>query len=124
MMNLMYSEAALAEQIKNNYQYIVVYNAGVPIGFASWSQIEPDIYKLHRIYIKQRQQGRGSGRFVIDQVISDIKPKGAIALRLNVNRNNPAKGFYEKIGFEVIGEEDIDIGSGYLMEDYVMEKRI
>jgi UDP-MurNAc hydroxylase len=31
--------------------------------------------------------------------------------------------FCKKIGFEVIEEVDIEIGNGYLMEDYVMEKR-
>ena len=34
------------------------------------------------------------------------------------------KEFYEKLGFTVIKEEDIDIGNGYLMNDYVMEKKI
>ncbi|MGZ8545109.1 MAG: GNAT family N-acetyltransferase, partial [Flavisolibacter sp.] len=50
--------------------------------------------------------------------------KGATVLRLNVNRNNSARSFYEKLGFEMIGEEDIDIGNGYFMNDYVMEKKI
>jgi ribosomal protein S18 acetylase RimI-like enzyme len=40
-------------------------------------------------------------------------------LDLNVNRNNQAKHFYEKIGFNVIREEDIPIGP-YWMNDYVM----
>jgi len=38
-----------------------------------------------------------------------------------VNRQNNAKNFYEKLGFVVIKEEDIDIGNGYFMNDYVME---
>jgi hypothetical protein len=41
-----------------------------------------------------------------------------------VNRYNKAKGFYEKLGFKVIGKEDIDIGNGYLMNDYVMQLEI
>ncbi|MGZ8538749.1 MAG: GNAT family N-acetyltransferase [Flavisolibacter sp.] len=124
MMNLMYSENALRKQILTDYQYIVVYNSGVPIGFASYREEENSVFKLHRIYLKQKQQGRGSGRFVIDQIISDIKPRGAKILRLNVNRYNQAKGFYEKLGFVVVGEEDVDIGGGFFMEDYVMERRI
>jgi ribosomal protein S18 acetylase RimI-like enzyme len=38
---------------------------------------------------------------------------------LNVNRYNPAKDFYEKLGFKIILEEDIPIGQ-YWMNDYVM----
>jgi diamine N-acetyltransferase len=40
-------------------------------------------------------------------------------LDLNVNRHNPAKSFYEKIGFTVLREEDVPIGP-YWMNDYVM----
>jgi len=43
------------------------------------------------------------------------------AVVLNVNRFNPAVSFYEKYGFKIIKEEVIDIGNGYVMDDYVME---
>ena len=124
MLKLIYSEHALKKQMSEGHQFIIVFNLGVPIGFASYSEIEPSIYKLHKLYLLPRQQGRGSGKFVIDQVIYDIKPKGALGLRLNVNRNNVAKGFYEKLGFEVIRSEDIDIGNGYFMNDFVMERKL
>lgn len=124
MMNLLYSEQALRKQIMGNYQYIIVYNSGIPIGFASYREEEKSVFKLHRLYVKQKQQGRGCGRFVIDQIISDIKPRGASILKLNVNRYNKARGFYEKLGFAVVGQEDVDIGQGYLMEDFVMERRV
>jgi ribosomal protein S18 acetylase RimI-like enzyme len=61
---------------------------------------------------------------VIGEILKAIARKGGKALRLNVNRNNKAKEFYEKLGFTVIQEEDIDIGSGYYMNDYIMEKKI
>lgn len=60
---------------------------------------------------------------IIDHVINDISSKDAASLGLNVNRYNKAKGFYERLGFNVIGEENIPIGNGYFMNDYVMEKR-
>ena len=124
MMDLMYSEQALKEQMIKGAQFIIVYNAGIPIGFASYSETIPGIYKLHKIYLLARQQGRGSGKFVIEQIIRDIQPKGATALQLNVNRNNKAVGFYERLGFKILREEDIDIGNGFYMNDYVMEKKL
>jgi predicted lactoylglutathione lyase len=45
-------------------------------------------------------------------------------ISLNVNKFNKAVSFYKKIGFVVASEEDLDIGNGYLMEDYKMEKVI
>jgi RsiW-degrading membrane proteinase PrsW (M82 family)/ribosomal protein S18 acetylase RimI-like enzyme len=124
MLQEMYSEAALHRQMQDNHHFFIVYNAGIPIGFASYSETEPNIFKLHKIYILPLQQGRGTGRFVIEQLIEKIKEEGATALRLNVNRNNPALSFYEKLGFVSIREEDIDIGNGYFMNDYVMEKKL
>ena len=86
--------------------------------------MQPTIFKLHKIYILPIHQGRGTGKFVIDQIINDIMPNGATALQLNVNRNNTAKDFYQKIGFEILRTEDVDIGNGYFMNDYIMEKKL
>jgi RsiW-degrading membrane proteinase PrsW (M82 family)/ribosomal protein S18 acetylase RimI-like enzyme len=122
MLNLMYSDKALRHQMELQHQFIIVFNAGIPIGFASYNQIEEGIFKLQKIYILPKQQGKGTGRFIIDQVVRDIVPQGARALQLNVNRFNAAKNFYEKLGFKVIREEDIDIGNNFFMNDYVMEK--
>jgi diamine N-acetyltransferase len=57
-------------------------------------------------------------------VEEEVRILGATRLRLNVNRFNKAVGFYENFGFRVIGQEDIDIGQGYFMNDYIMEKNI
>lgn len=124
MMKFLYSENALEKQMQEGHQFIIVYNNAIPVGFASYSEIEPRIYKLHKIYLLTNQQGRGTGRFTIDQVIADIEHKAATVLRLNVNRHNKAKYFYEKLGFAVVKEEKIDIGSGYFMDDYVLEKNL
>jgi GNAT superfamily N-acetyltransferase len=123
MLKLIYGEKVLHEQIENDTEFIIVYDGVDPVGFASFSLIEPQVYKLHKIYVLPSQQGKGTGRFIIDQLIKVMKTKGATTLQLNVNRHNNAKVFYEKLGFAVIKEEDIDIGSGYFMNDYVMAKK-
>jgi RsiW-degrading membrane proteinase PrsW (M82 family)/ribosomal protein S18 acetylase RimI-like enzyme len=124
MLEQMYSPHALQTQMDEGHEFIIVYNAGVPIGFASYSEIAPTVFKLHKIYILTLHQGRGMGRTVMEKVIEAVKEKGCTRLQLNVNRQNPAKIFYEKLGFVVIREEDIDIGHGYFMNDYIMEKSL
>lgn len=124
MMELMYSEGALQKQMRAGHQFIIVYNTGMPVGFASYSEVETGTYKLHKIYLLPNQQGKGTGRFTIEQILTDIRPKGATALQLQVNRNNKARTFYERLGFEVIREEKIDIGNGFFMDDYIMEKKL
>jgi RsiW-degrading membrane proteinase PrsW (M82 family)/ribosomal protein S18 acetylase RimI-like enzyme len=124
MLEQMYSPQALEKQMEEGHEFIIVSNAGVPIGFASYSEISPTVFKLHKIYILTLHQGRGMGRTVVEKIIEAVKERGCTKLQLNVNRHNTAKSFYEKLGFVVISEEDIDIGNGYFMNDYIMEKQL
>lgn len=124
MMQLIYSEAALHQQLRDDHRFYIVYNAGIPIGFASYSNLGEGIFKLHKIYVLPQHQGRGTGRFVLMDVIEKARANGAAALQLNVNRNNPALSFYQKLGFAILREEDIDIGNGYIMNDFVMQKNL
>jgi RsiW-degrading membrane proteinase PrsW (M82 family)/GNAT superfamily N-acetyltransferase len=123
MLKLIYDEKVLHQQMENNIEFILVYDGVHPVGFASFGRIEPQVYKLHKIYVLPSQQGKGTGRFIIDQLTNAMKKKGATTLQLNVNRHNNAKVFYEKMGFIVLKEEDVDIGNGYFMNDYIMEKK-
>ena len=124
MMELMYSASALQNQIQNGQQFIIAYDENNPVAFAAYSPKEntPSIYKLHKIYILPTQQGKGLGKLLIDYIVKDIVP--STTLHLNVNRYNKARYFYEKIGFTIIKEEDIDIGNNFFMNDYVMELKI
>ncbi|MBI5856822.1 MAG: GNAT family N-acetyltransferase [Sphingobacteriales bacterium] len=124
MLNMMYSESSLKKQMNDGSQFIIVYENERPVGFASYQEIKPSVFKLHKIYILADQQGKGTGRFVIDHILSEIKKAGAASLQLQVNRHNKARSFYEKLGFTVIEEADFDIGNGYFMNDYVMEKKL
>ena len=123
MLDLFYSNNSLHEQIEKGHQFIIAWEEGIAVGFASYSpksDEEPSVYRLHKIYIDPNQQGKGTGKILLDFIIADIKPAAATELELNVNRSNNALGFYQKFGFVIIREEDIDIGNGYFMNDYVM----
>lgn len=124
MLEMMYSEASLQQQMDAGCRFIIIKDEAEPVGFASYQEIKSTIFKLHKIYVLTSQQGKGTGRFMIDHIISEISKNGATALQLQVNRHNKARSFYEKIGFTVIEEADFDIGNGYFMNDYVMEKKL
>jgi diamine N-acetyltransferase len=108
----------------NGSQFIFIYDNKEPVGFAAYFEKTPTVFKLDKIYVLPSQQGKGTGRIVIDHIINEIKEKGAKALQLQVNRYNKARNFYEKLGFVAIEEKDFDIGNGYFMNDYVMEKKL
>jgi diamine N-acetyltransferase len=126
MLNLFYSPAALRKQmVDERHQFLLVEQAAEAIGFASWGAIkEPGVFKLHKLYVLPGQQGKGLGRSMLQFIFGAIGPEGATVLRLNVNRFNKARQFYEKLGFRVVGEEDVDIGNNYFMIDYIMEAAV
>ena len=123
MMDLFYSPASLKEQIrKKAHKFLLTELEEEPVGFASYSPSDSiQSYKLHKLYVLSQIQGKGIGKAIIDFIVDDIRRSNASSLILNVNRYNKARSFYEKLGFKVIGEEDVDIGNGYFMNDYVME---
>lgn len=127
MMDMMYSTSALKEQIETlGHHYLLAEENGEYLGYVSYEfdYKDADITKIHKIYVLPSLQGKGVGRFFIDAVVRTAKEYGNAELSLNVNRFNKAIDFYKRLGFEVIKSEDIDIGNGFLMEDYVMNKKL
>lgn len=124
MLEMMYSDTSLRQQMGDGARFLIAYDDKVPVGFAAYQEIKPADFKLHKIYVLRTWQGKGTGRFMINHIIEEIRKLGASTLQLQVNRHNKAKDFYALLGFTIIEEADFDIGNGYFMNDYVMEKKI
>ena len=124
MLEYFYSEDALLKQMQDGQQFFIAELNDQPIGFGSVSEYETDTYKLNKIYVLPHIQKSGAGKALMDHAISIAKQNNATQLILNVNRYNPAKDFYTRLGFTILKEEDVDLGSGILQEDYVMSLSI
>lgn len=126
MLNWMYSLSSIEEQVKKGHVFLLATDGKEYYGYASYEMNYKGTakVKVHKIYILPTAQGKGVGRLLMDAIAETAKQHKATHLALNVNRENPAIKFYERYGFEIVGSEDIDIGNGYLMEDYAMEKKL
>ncbi len=123
MLELIYSLASLKHQlVELRHNFLIVLDNDNAVGFASFSQKEENgaAYRLHKIYVSPQKQGAGTGKLLLAYIINSVKSAGGTSLELHVNRQNNARYFYEKSGFEIIAQEDIDIGKGYFMNDFVM----
>ena len=121
MLNAIYSTEALQKVMKNGSQnFLILYDERGPQAFAAYGLRKDDlsVCKLHKIYVRPDNQGKGYGKMLIEEVKKYLD-QTVDCLDLNVNRYNPARSFYQKIGFKIIGEEDVPIGP-YWMNDYVM----
>ena len=124
---MMYSVSSLQEQVnEKGSRFILAMKNEIPVGFAAYefNYNKKPKTKIHKLYILPNQQGKGIGKTVVNFIMNKAKERHQKALILNVNKNNVAIRFYERVGFTITGEEVIDIGSGYVMDDYVMEKSI
>jgi ribosomal protein S18 acetylase RimI-like enzyme len=122
MMDMFYSAGNLITQFESGQTFLIIYFDGKPAGFAAYTRIsESGVFKLNKIYLNQRLQGKGLGRILLTDVISRVKEAGGTVLQLNVNKNNKAVGFYRGMGFTIIEEVLLDIGNNFFMDDFVME---
>jgi diamine N-acetyltransferase len=122
MLNAIYSKEALEKAMANGSQtFILLKDENGWQGFASYGlrNEDPGVVKLHKLYVLPANHGKGYGKLLLEEVKQRVTDLGVYTLDLNVNRHNAAKGFYEKIGFRVIREEDVPVGP-YWMNDYVM----
>ncbi len=126
MLDHIYDLNTITKQITTGSQcYLVMEENSTPVGFASYSKRseDPSVHKLHKLYCLPARQGQGNGRQLLAAVEKRTLEEGNKLLDLNVNKFNPARSFYEKMGFSVIYEEDIPIGP-YWMNDFVMRKQL
>ena len=126
MMNLMYSDSALLEQIQKQQQFFIASEGIHPLGFIAIEHHYRNelVTRIHKIYILPETQGKGVGKLLLDKAVSLAKINDSKVLSLNVNKFNSAVAFYKKIGFEIVAEEVLEIGRGFVMDDYNMEKKI
>ena len=127
MLEKMYSDKALRDNMMNQgHRFLLIKEDGIGQGFASYEHdyLDKNYTRLHKLYLLPETQGKGFGKLVMERIIALAKENHSQAISLNVNRFNKAGAFYKKMGFEIIEEEDLAIGDGYLMEDYKMELKI
>jgi ribosomal protein S18 acetylase RimI-like enzyme len=126
MLNRMYSIKSLEQQLDNKQVFLLVQEDDIFIGYASY-EINSDLNhktKIHKLYVLPQYQGKGIGNLLIDEISKTAKLNNQSALFLNVNKNNKAVHFYQKVGFATLFSTVIDIGNSYVMDDFVMEKTI
>lgn len=123
MLDRFQSSTAMAHQMQHeDYQYyFLVYN-GLRAGYCA-IRPEPEALFLSKLYVKQPFRGRRIARAAIDFMAGYCRREGKKKIWLTVNRHNDDTiAAYRKMGFVTVREQAADIGGGYVMDDYIMEK--
>ncbi len=99
---------------------------GAAVGFAAWYRPEATATcKLDKLYVLQEHHRRGLGRALIEHVAAIGREAGAVRLILNVNKRNTGSiRAYERCGFAISEAVVVDIGGGFVMDDFVMVRAL
>jgi len=122
-----YAHDALAAFVNGRDAGIDLAHVGEALaGFAAWLLVDdPRELKLDKLYIDPARQRLGLGGALIERVLGHARSRGVRTVILNVNkRNAQAIAGYEKHGFTVRAPVVIDIGNGFVMDDYVMQRTV
>lgn len=120
MLELWYSEEALRKHLAEGYLYTLAVLNGEPVGYiAITKQKEPGQYFVARFYVDRAQKGKGVGRALFDHAVKQLPDAQAMTLRVNRRNIHPINSYF-RMGFRILKADTLDIGHGYLMEDFVM----
>lgn len=100
--------------------------AGRIVGYTG-GHVEPETNRffISKIYLLKEERGHGFASATIRFYEDLCRTRGLEAMYLTVNKyNEMGIRAYQAKGFETIESVETDIGRGFIMDDYVMEKRI
>ena len=95
-------------------------------GFASYERGSgARAMKLDKLYVHQRVRGKGYGAALIEHVARAARGEGMDMLYLQVNKyNHGSVAAYLRAGFTVEKSVKVDIGNGFVMDDFIMSKAL
>lgn len=136
MLNMMYDVDVLRhELVDENVRYYLLTDSDLDVGFVAWGP-GPTLTplsggegagersaKIHKLYLRRDRQGQGLGRMMLEHAVDQARLAGYPKVVLNVNKHNDhAIATYLRNGFTIRKSIVVDIGGGYVMDDYVMER--
>ncbi|MEO6789282.1 MAG: GNAT family N-acetyltransferase [Chthoniobacteraceae bacterium] len=125
MLGWMYSEDEIRRQFATGVRWEIAELDGEPVGYLSWQREDDGRVKISKLYVLPQQQRRGFCRQMLDHISGQARSLGASAVWLQVNkRNERAIGAYLKAGFRVEKEAVLDIGGGFVMDDFLMSREL
>lgn len=123
MLTQFQSPTAITRQITHeHYKYYLLETDDTAQGYLA-VQPQGDCLFLSKLYVRAAARTHGHARAALHFVEQYARQLQLKQLALTVNRQNLlAITIYERLGFIKIGSVVADIGGGFVMDDYRMEK--
>jgi GNAT superfamily N-acetyltransferase len=125
MLVTFHSLESIQRQIQQEgYRFYFVLSDGVEAGYFAVQPKKDELF-LSKFYLSKEYRGRGLSRHMMEWIESIAKENGLKRICLTTHkRNEKALRAYKGLGFKIMGPVLTDIGGGYAMDDYQLEKVI
>lgn len=121
MLNKFQSKNAIAAAIQDGYVYYIAYYDNIPCGYSA-IKLDNSVF-LSKFYVKKPLRGHGLGNAMMSTILAYASDNHAKRIWLTCNKyNEKTLKVYKKLGFSVVDEVVNDIGGGFVMDDFVLEK--
>lgn len=118
------SPAAIARQIGQGDRYFLLNQGGQGVGYMGLRP-EDGAIQISKFYVARPARGRGLARLMLGHIERMAREDGQDRLWLTVNKHNRGSiAAYERLGFSRTADLVQDIGNGFVMDDYRMEKQL
>lgn len=96
------------EFVRKGWVRVAVNVDDQPVGFSVVIPASPRVHELDGLFVEPHQMSVGIGRALVDDAVARARAQGARALEVTAG---PAQGFYERVGFELIGVTQTRFGA-------------
>lgn len=118
------SPECIQREINEGVKYFFIEVDGKCIGYLAF-EIQEHYLFISKIYLLGSERGKGISSQLFDWLEKEALLAGKNRLNLHVNRgNSKAISVYKHKGFTVVQSAVSDIGCGFVMDDFYMEKQL
>ncbi len=118
------SAAAIKAQIADGLSYALLMLDNGAVGYLA-TRLDPDALYISKVYVLPQWHGHGFGYQASVEMERLARAAGRNKLWLTVNKDNQrAIRAYERWGYQHTGPVVTDIGDGFVMDDYRLEKTL
>lgn len=125
MLNKFQSVHSISNQIKEEgYKYYLLSFRDDFAGYIG-IKVEDDALFLSKLYVDKKYRNKGIAKKGIEFLMNFCIENNLKKIWLTVNKYNSSSiSVYNKLGFLITNQQVSDIGGGFVMDDYIMEKKI
>ncbi len=118
------SESAIIRDMGKGTVYEIACSDGEPCGYSA-SKLESEGLFLSKLYVKQDHRGKGFARELLKRIETRAREHSATRIWLRTHKRNAGSiAAYKRLGFDIAYSCVTDIGNGFVMDDYVLEKAV